>query len=447
MELVEDNDNDAVLEYLMMELASSEEEDEDEAARRQHGGSILGRAPNKARDFAGAHARLMKDYFNGSDSVYDEVDFERRFRVPRAMFNLIYETLVIGQEDPFVQKYDALGKPGISPLVRLTACFRKIAYGDACDREDENLRLSQESLRVSVGSFARAIKRHFGSAYLNRCPSEEEKKKILDFNATRGFPGCFGSWDCKHFVWHRCPTVWAGQHKGHHEGGKKSLILESLADYKRYIWYANFGDAGSLNDINVLDKSSIVGSMLEGTFDVTCEEYTVNGRVRDWMYFLADGIYPDWAVFIKTYSEPHDEPSKVFATRQELVRKDVECAFGIIVQKFQILQRPLRNWYHYDIKDLLDCCVILHNMAIGYKDDSVVLPLVDANSEVEDKANSDRKWPLFGKHEVPEDIILADNADLFAARSAAFDGNMTSANQHFQLKNDLTCHVYANFTD
>ena len=210
---------------------------------------------------------------------------------------------------------------------------------------------------------------------MNRCPSEEEKESILAFNAARGFPGCFGSWDCKHFVWHRCPTVWAGQHKGHAEGGKKTLILESMADYKRYIWYANFGDAGSLNDINVLDKSSIVGSMLAGTFNLNCSDYTLNGRVRDWMYFLADGIYPEWSIFVKTYSEPHDQSSKVFATCQEEVRKDVECAFGIIVQKFQILQRPLKNWYVDDIKDLLDCCITMHNMTIAFKDDSIVLPM------------------------------------------------------------------------
>jgi hypothetical protein len=383
MDLVdEDKDNEEVLEFLMMELASSSDEECCDEDTPKHGGSAVGRAPNKARDFAGAHARLMKDYFNGSDSVYDEADFERRFRVPRALFHRIYQTLVVGQEDPFIQKYDAVGKPGITPLVCLTACFRKIAYGDSCDREDENLRLSQESLRMSVGCFARAMKKHFGGVYLNRCPSEEEKESILAFNAARGFPGCFGSWDCKHFVWHRCPTVWAGQHKGHAEGGTKTLILESMADYKRYIWYANFGDAGSLNDINVLDKSSIVGSMLAGTFNLNCSDYTLNGRVRDWMYFLADGIYhPEWSIFVKTYSEPHDQPSKVFATRQEEVRKDVECAFGIIVQKFQILQRPLKNWYVDDIKDLLDCCIIMHNMTIAFKDDSIVLPMAEATAD------------------------------------------------------------------
>ena len=80
MDLVdEDKDNEEVLEFLMMELASSSDEECYDEDTPKHGGSAVGRAPNKARDFAGAHARLMKDYFNGSDSVYDEADFERRF--------------------------------------------------------------------------------------------------------------------------------------------------------------------------------------------------------------------------------------------------------------------------------------------------------------------------------------------------------------------------------
>ena len=90
----------------------------------------------------------------------------------------------------------------------------------------------------------------------------EEKRVMFNANARKEFPGLLASWDCKHFVWKNCPTRWAGQHKGHAEGGKKTLILESIADHQRCLWPVNFGDAGSLNDMNVLDKSSIVGAML-----------------------------------------------------------------------------------------------------------------------------------------------------------------------------------------
>lgn len=123
------------------------------------------------------------------------------------------------------------------------------------------------------------------------------------------------------------------------------------------------GNASSLNDINVLDKSSIIGAMLSGELDLTMNPYTLNnGDVYDHAYFLADGIYPEWAIFVKTYSESTQPKQRYFAKKQEEVRKDIECAFGILVQQFQVLQRPLRNWFLDDLTNVVYCCVLMHNM-------------------------------------------------------------------------------------
>jgi hypothetical protein len=62
-------------------------------------------------------------------------------------------------------------------------------------------------------------------------------------------------------------------HKGHAEGGKKTLIMEAIADCDRYLWYINFGDPGSLSNLNVLNKSSIVGAMFNGSLDLRVLEY------------------------------------------------------------------------------------------------------------------------------------------------------------------------------
>jgi Plant transposon protein len=104
----------------------------------------------------------------------------------------------------------------------------------------------------------------------------------------------FASWDCKHFAWKNCPVSLAGQYKG--KEGAKTLILEAICDPDLYIWHSYFGDAGSLNDLNVLARSGIVRSILDGTLDLRTEPYTVNGTQRDWLYFLVDGIYPKWAI-------------------------------------------------------------------------------------------------------------------------------------------------------
>jgi hypothetical protein len=50
----------------------------------------------------------------------------------------------------------------------------------------------------------------------------------------------------------------------------------------------NFGEPGCLNDINILDKSSIVGALMTLDFSIKSVPYEINGNVGDWMYFLVN---------------------------------------------------------------------------------------------------------------------------------------------------------------
>ncbi len=71
----------------------------------------------------------------------------------------------------------------------------------------------------------------------------------------------------KHFTWKNCPVRLAGQTKGHHEGGEKTSILEAICDPQRWMWCVFFGEPGSLNNMNVLCKSSVVGESMAQTFN------------------------------------------------------------------------------------------------------------------------------------------------------------------------------------
>ena len=83
-------------------------------------------------------------------------------------------------------------------------------------------------------------------------------------------------------------------------------MIEVICDPGFYIWYFHWGEPGSLNGINVLDQSSIVKSISNQTFNTRVEPYVINGYSRDLLYFLADGIYPKWAMFVKTITHPSD---------------------------------------------------------------------------------------------------------------------------------------------
>ena len=75
--------------------------------------------------------------------------------------------------------------------------------------------------------------------------------------------------------------------KGQKQSSWKRLLI---TDHNLRIWYSNFGSAGNMNDINVLDKSSIIQDIVTGRFDLRTRPYNINGVYRDYMYFLVDGI-------------------------------------------------------------------------------------------------------------------------------------------------------------
>ena len=82
------------------------------------------------------------------------------------------------------------------------------------------------------------------------------------------------------------------------------------------------------------------------------------------LYFLADGIYPELARFVKTMSEPMTVNHKRFAGWQESSRKDVERGFGVLQRKFHILVKDFEQWYIDDIKAIVECCIIMDNMMV-----------------------------------------------------------------------------------
>ncbi|XP_025806843.1 uncharacterized protein LOC112885437 [Panicum hallii] len=168
--------------------------------------------------------------------------------------------------------------------------MRMLAYGSPADSFDDTYRMAESTVLETVKQFARTVIAVYESDFL-RPPTASELETILRVNEARGFPGMIGSIDCMHWEWSNCPTAWHGQYKGHK--GKPTIILEAVATQDLRIWHAYFGLPGSHNDINVLHRSPVFYDLVEGRRPQF--EFDVNGNKYNMCYYLADGIYPDWA--------------------------------------------------------------------------------------------------------------------------------------------------------
>jgi hypothetical protein len=144
--------------------------------------------------------------------------------------------------------------------------------------------------------------------------------------------------------------------------GKPTIILEVVATQDLRIWHVYFGLLRSHNDINVLQCSPVFDDVANGKAPPV--DFSVNGNTYSLDYYLADGIYHQWATLVKSISAPISNKQKVFAAQQEACRKDVERAFGVLQAKWKILHGPARLWKQKTLNSIMCACVILHNMVI-----------------------------------------------------------------------------------
>lgn len=127
---------------------------------------------------------------------------------------------------------------------------------------------------------------------------------------------------------------------------------------------------GSANDINVLDRSPCIANILSGA--ISQGQYQLQSVTRTQPYYFVDGIYPPWHILIAAHSSPSNPRERCFAEVQESVRKEIECAFGMLRKRFGILNRPCRLWKPNEMEDVMLCCLILHNMRIFHKGKAIV---------------------------------------------------------------------------
>jgi glutathione S-transferase len=143
-------------------------------------------------------------------------------------------------------------------------------------------------------------------------------------------------------------------------------------------------------------------------------------------YYLADGIYPSWATFVKTTPEPQGNKRKYFAKAQEAVRKDVERAFGVLQSRFAIVRGPARFGDQETLGDIMKACVIMHNMIIEDEGE------VDPDERFQD--GGDNVQPSHDQHPDLDEFIEIHR-------------KIRDKETHHQLQQDLVEHLWQHHSD
>lgn len=147
---------------------------------------------------------------------------------------------------------------------------------------------------------------------------------------------------------------------------------------------------------------------------------------------------------------------KLFAERQEGVRKDVERAFGVLQSRFKIVRDPARLWYTPDLKNVMDACLILHNMIVedqkvDYNEDGLDLDIdEDAEEfslewiEEEFRNESDNESSVDENESSDEESGSSTEVQTFSGYIRAHR-SIRDTNVHNSLRGDLIDHLWNTF--
>ena len=415
----DDDDGDAQLEN------AAEEQEQEERPHVWGTGSRPGKAPNVDRQRVFYSHLLYRDFW-GASPVYNQDYFKRFFKLPIALFDGIVEDLV-RHDDYFRQKIDAAGRLGLSPLQKISSAVRQLTSGVSPGELDDKYRMAASTGMEAMKRFCQGINEMYSEVAL-RHPTADDINRLLDEGLKSGFPGCIGSIDCMHWEWKNCPSSWKGMFQG--KSGVPTVVLEAIADHDCRFWHFNFGSPGTLNDVNILDRSPLFDNAVRGQAPKV--NFSVNNNDYNCAYWLGDGIYPRYACFVKTFPRPQTRMQKLFASAQEAKRKDIERAFGILQARFHILTSGCLLWDRQAMKMVIKTCVILHNMIIDFE---------HANNIDPTYISDDEYVPLHPFRIIPR------NRNQTIEDRASMINDMQHVATHDQLQHDLMVEMWAQWNE
>lgn len=178
---------------------------------------------------------------------------------------------------------------------------------------------------------------------------------------------CCGSMDCTHVRLGKCPVELSEMCKG--KEGYPSLVFQCVVGPNRRIFYTSDYFFGSNNDKTVTANDDlpkkIHRGLLKNVRGIIYDSENVP-RVCKGGYFLVDGGYNKYPYLIDPLQTTCRYDERVWSEWLESVRKDVECTFGMLKNRFRYFLNPIQHHKFDTIDAAWKCSCILHNMILSY---------------------------------------------------------------------------------
>jgi hypothetical protein len=258
--------------------------------------------------------------------------FRRRFRVPFPIFKGIIlrrceESNIFGIKSP--------GCVRVPTEFKILIALRILGRGNVCDDINESSGVPENTCNYIFHRFCTQFAKHFFKDYV-KPPTGEQKQKVMEVYAELGLHGAFGSMDATHLHWNKCPAMLRNLCKG--KESYPTLGFNVVVDHFHFIHHCSNFYYGTVNDINMAHNDFYPLEIMRGSLsDVDYFLFKEDGTLQrcKGAYLIVDGGLPKVATFVNPMHERMSYNAVLWSEWLESVRKDVECTFSHLKNRFR----------------------------------------------------------------------------------------------------------------
>ena len=297
--------------------------------------------------------RTDKWWQNMLNGKLKDEEWQQNFRMTRPQFMELADCVRPSLEpEPSSFRPDALS---VEKKLAATLYYLKDqgSYRMTCN----SFGISLPCLSKTVRSVCSAINTALGPEILRLPRDTNEMTNLISMFENRfGFPQAFGCLDGTHIPIRQ--PIENNQDYFCYKM-KYSLNVQALCDYRGIFRDVAIMWPGSVHDSCVFANSKLNKQLTEKTLPIVYRTL-IPGTERIPPLILGDPAYPLLPNVMKEYGENAINEKAIFNQILRGGRNQIECAFGRLKARWQILNRPM-NLKQEDLPTIIYSCFVLHN--------------------------------------------------------------------------------------
>lgn len=237
--------------------------------------------------------------------------------------------------------------------------FRYLASGCTFTDLHYSYRIGISTARLIVKEVCLALWLVLQSECIPPPTMETWEESAKGFESIANFPHCIGAIDGKH-IRLVCPVGSGSMFFNYKD--YYSIVLMAIADSSYRFTFVNIGSYGKDCDSSIFKATKLWKSIESGSHNLPTEKClpgTESPKVP--YFFVADAAFGLHKHLLRPYAGTHLTVEKrIFNYRLCRARRYIECAFGILSNKWRIFHRPLNVQPDF-ATDIVKACIVLHN--------------------------------------------------------------------------------------